>query len=435
MAAPPPVKPRSGSVSGATPLPGMTAAARAEQNPQGNYTFKVLRMNRPSFAMPGLPLHCAASDSASLGTDALVLPKAFGTIFLGEVFHGYVAFCNNGSQDFTRCVLKAEINCGARRTQLMDNSSQPIAILPAKSTHDFLIQHEISSDQTHIITLEASFKEGLEEKKYRQYFRFTVSKPLSITTKMNNIGDSVILRNTIVNESGCPFFFEKICFVPQPPYTCTDLNCMATDSASTFSNASASSSSSGFADALVLPAPFADSDATAYMRHQDSRCFMYSLRLPAGSMPPPDGTLGRLEMRWRQSMGESGSLHTVVNMQQFKQPEPFAVEVAAVPANAASIFVEEPFDLIVTVKNRGPTPLNRASLLLPCNSEASIIPLGMTEIGISSLAPGISTSLTVQMLPVEQGLREIAGICVHDEDTFLSYQMSSALFVNVQHSK
>lgn len=123
MAAPPPVKPRSGSVSGATPLPGMTAAARAEQNPQGNYTFKVLRMNRPSFAMPGLPLHCAASDSASLGTDALVLPKAFGTIFLGEVhaalclsfpafdrpllqvFHGYVAFCNNGSQDFTRCVV------------------------------------------------------------------------------------------------------------------------------------------------------------------------------------------------------------------------------------------------------------------------------------------------------------------------------------------
>jgi hypothetical protein len=208
---------------------------------------------------------------------------------------------------------------------------------------------------------------------------------------------------------------------------------------------------------------------------------MYSLRLPAGAKPPPDGTLGRLEMRWRQvltqtaafpvlelmqlqSMGESGSLHTVVNMQQFKQPEPFAVEVAAVPANAASIFVEEPFDLIVTVRNRGPTQLDRASLLLPCNSEASVIPLGMTEIRIPSLDPGSSTSLTVQMLPVEQGLREIAGICVHDEETFLSYQvcrralaifcffscfvalihkflsycilqMSSALFINVQHSK
>jgi hypothetical protein len=165
-----------------------------------------------------------------------------------------------------------------------------------------------------------------------------------------------------------------------------------------------------------------------------------------------------------QSMGESGSLHTVVNMQQFKQPEPFAVDVAAVPADAASIFVEEPFDLIVTVKNRGPAPLARASLLLPCNSEASVIPLGMTEIRVPSLAPGCSTSLTLQMLPVEQGLREIAGICVHDEVTFLNYQvcacfchvlilflralvptrnfcayivlqMSSALFVNVQHSK
>ena len=96
--------------------------------------------------------------------------------------------------------------------------------------------------------MEASYKEGLEEKKYRQcspvasapsfvapnnncalhcrYFRFTVSKPLSITTKMNIIGDAIILRNTIVNESGCPFFFEKMSFVPQAPYACTDLNYM-----------------------------------------------------------------------------------------------------------------------------------------------------------------------------------------------------------------
>lgn len=59
-----------------------------------------------------------------------------------------------------------------------------------------------------------------------RYYRFTVSKPLSITTKMNNVGDAIILRNTIVNESGFPFFFEKICFVPQAPYSCADLNMM-----------------------------------------------------------------------------------------------------------------------------------------------------------------------------------------------------------------
>ena len=167
---------------------------------------------------------------------------------------------------------------------------------------------------------------------------------------------------------------------------------------------------------------------------------MYSLRLPAGAPPPPDGTLGRLEMRWRQvhampaafefhphtqpqSMGESGSLHTVVNMQQFKQPEPSAIEVTAAPSNAASIFVEEPFDLIVTVKNKGPAPLVRSSLLLPCSTEASVIPLGMTELQIPEIPPGGSISLTVQMLPVEQGLREISGVCVHDDETFLSYQV------------
>ena len=122
-------------------------------------------------------------------------------------------------------------------------------------------------------------------------------------------------------------------------------------------------------------------------------------------------------------MGESGSLHTVVNMQQFKQPEPPAVEVTVAPANAASIFVEQPFDLIVTLKNRGATPLINARLLLPCNTEASVIPLGLTELPIPNVAPGASTLLTVQMLPVEQGLREITGVCVLDNAAAITYQV------------
>jgi hypothetical protein len=169
---------------------------------------------------------------------------------------------------------------------------------------------------------------------------------------------------------------------------------------------------------------------------------MYSLRLPVDAVPPPDGTLGRLEMRWRQvrllqrpprrlcalstlvqPMGDSGSLHTVVNMLQFKQSESASVELTIVPANAASIFVEEPFELIVTVKNRGAAPLASSSLLLPCNTEASVIPLGPTEIPIPAVGPGASASLTVQMLPVEQGLREITGVCVRDAVTFAIYQV------------
>ena len=137
--------------------------------------------------------------------------------------------------------------------------------------------------------LELLWRAGLVTR--RRYLRFTVSKPLSISTKMNNVGDAVILRNTIVNKSGCPFFFERVAFVPHAPYTCSDLNmmsapqhrnshsrslvslCRTTDVAVTFGVASGSSSSSD-SDALVLPAPFTESDATAYMRHQDSRCFM-----------------------------------------------------------------------------------------------------------------------------------------------------------------
>lgn len=125
-------------------------------------------------------------------------------------------------------------------------------------------------------------------------------------------------------------------------------------------------------------------------------------------------------------MGDIGSLHTVVNMLQFKQPDPAAIEFTIVPSDAASIFVEEPFELIVTVKNRGAAALATCSLLLPCNSEASVIAIGATEISIPAVAPGGSCSLVVHMLPVEHGLREVTGFCVHDAATFLSYQASAA---------
>jgi hypothetical protein len=176
MAAPPPVKPRP------APSAATAGASGDKQQAQTNVAFKVLRMNRPTFAMPGLPLHCSAVDSASLGTDALVLPKAFGTIFLGEVnrvpntralcsyFTCAFSYFTRAGFPWIRCLLqqwgarfhalcgrapphvmlppfygtaltllppfkvKAEINCGARRTPLVDTSSQPIAVLPARST-------------------------------------------------------------------------------------------------------------------------------------------------------------------------------------------------------------------------------------------------------------------------------------------------------------
>ena len=170
---------------------------------------------------------------------------------------------------------------------------------------------------------------------------------------------------------------------------------------------------------------------------------MYSLRLPAGVRPPVDGALGRLEMRWRQvgtrrllhclcalsrllqSMGESGSLHTVVNMQQFKQPEPPAVDLTLALADAASVFVEQPFDLIVTLKNRGSAPLVNARLLLPCNTEASIIPLGLTELPVPTVAPRRLHVANGADAACGAGLREITGVCVLDDAAGSSYQVSA----------
>ena len=77
--------------------------------------------------------------------------------------------------------------------------------------------------------------------------------------------------------------------------------------------------------------------------------------------------------------------------------------MTAAPADAASIFVEEPFDLILTIKNIGACAVERCSVLLPCNTETSVIPLGLTEIPVPTLAPGASLSLTVHMLAIEHG--------------------------------
>ena len=62
-----------------------------------------------------------------------------------------------------------------------------------------------------------------EEKKVRQYFKFQVQKPLSVTTKLQFLNNSILLENQIQNMTKASLALDAIKFEPTAHYIRHDL--------------------------------------------------------------------------------------------------------------------------------------------------------------------------------------------------------------------
>ena len=139
----------------------------------------------------------------------------------------------------------------------------------------------------------------------RQYFKFQVQKPLSVTTKLHVMRDAVFLENQIQNQTRAPLLLARVAFAPSAHYTLTDLSDFAPAAPAAARPPGAPAAAEG-ADEEAL-------GAECHLRPGDVRQLLYRLA-PAGGgrLDPADPRgeeLGRLEMAWRTLLGEPGRLH------------------------------------------------------------------------------------------------------------------------------
>ncbi|KAJ1307944.1 hypothetical protein OPQ81_002021 [Rhizoctonia solani] len=324
--------------------------------------LKVMRVSRPSLAAHPLPFfsdstvlaaHARASplslESQPLnGTPStlrdlaqsqiLVLPESFGSISLGETFTSALCVNNESSHIVLGAHLLVEMQTASNKTKLGEIGGID-SCLESGQMFTLVVNHEMKELGQHVLvcTLGYHVPPALRNtsippedpnnpslRTIRKFYKFIVSNPLSVRTKVHiprspsallnkSERNKVFLEVHVQNLTAKPLYFEKIQF------ECAEGWLLAGSTPQTASGSESKANETS-------------------LRSQDTRQYLYILTptpaaTPSFPIPYPPGTiiaLGRLDMSWRSSFGEPGRLLT--SMLSRKIPLPPAPQPApAIP--------------------------------------------------------------------------------------------------------
>ncbi|KAL0310668.1 UNVERIFIED_CONTAM: Trafficking protein particle complex subunit [Sesamum angustifolium] len=133
-------------------------------------------------------------------TDSLGFP---GLLVLPQAF-GYISINNSSNFEVRDVIIKAEIQTERQRIVLLDTSKAPVESIRAGGRYDFIVEHDVKELGAHTLVCTALYSDGDSERKYLpQFFKFIVSNPLSVRTKVRNVK----VRCGVVKVFGVVFLF------------------------------------------------------------------------------------------------------------------------------------------------------------------------------------------------------------------------------------
>ncbi|KAK1266545.1 hypothetical protein QJS04_geneDACA000511 [Acorus gramineus] len=353
--------------------------------------FRVMRLCRPSFQPdPPLRLHpldlIAGEDldfsfrsrfhlqnpiDAMALSGFLILPQAFGAIYLGETFCSYISINNSSNYEARDIVIKAEIQTERQRMLLFDTSNSPVESIRAGGRYDFIIEHDVKELGPHTLVCSALYNDGDSERKYLpQFFKFVVANPLSVRTK-----GSTFLETCIENHTKSNLLMDQVEFEPAPNWTSimltADENLSETDS----------KARKVFRPPIVIKAG------------GGIRNFLYQLRSSLNESSPMkvegSNVLGKLQITWRTNLGEPGRLQT----QQI---------LGSVHLSLTN----------QTDRKRGPFEVHLSEN--ESNEDRAVMVNGIQTLVLPPVEAFSSTKFSLNMVATKLGVQKISGIAVFD---------------------
>ncbi|KAJ7236717.1 hypothetical protein B0H12DRAFT_1204464 [Mycena haematopus] len=309
-------------------------------------SLKVMRVSRPALASawqpfysssPSFSTHSTASILSLQGksplpghpktlrdlthaSELLTLPSSFGSIQLGETFSSTLCVNNEAQADVEAVAMKVEMQTATSKVVLAEfgGSETTLAI---GDTLENVVHHEIKELGQHVLACTVTYRlppgsrtaPGPAEdpddpalQTFRKFYKFAVTNPLSVKTKvhaprsftalMSSIErEKVFLEVHIQNLTTETMWFERMRFECADGWDVVDGNRIDVDS---------EDSESVFSGSIAL------------MQPQDMRQYIYILSRKSATLAPvvhaPGSTipLGRLDISWRSSYGEPGRLLT-----------------------------------------------------------------------------------------------------------------------------
>ncbi|KAJ2843721.1 Trafficking protein particle complex subunit 13, partial [Coemansia brasiliensis] len=274
-------------------------------------------------------------------TETLVLPRSFGTMFLGETFLAQMCICNESSLVVRDVSVKVVMLTASQQQQqqqqqpLLDTSSNSQQ-LAAGQPLNLQITHEIKELGMHILGCTISYLSAQgEHKTLQRSFRFQAANPLVVKTKVNHLERDVLLEVQVHNATNSALVLERMRFDPTSPFSAQDLNEINGNKALLWG------------------------DSGGLMQPGDVRQYLYRLQPPAATKETTveqeravqyATALGKLDILWRGSFGSVGRLQTSQLLR--KSPGMFLVEVErATLLDRDTVSIEQPFVARARIRN------------------------------------------------------------------------------------
>ncbi|KAK1290376.1 hypothetical protein QJS10_CPB18g01475 [Acorus calamus] len=331
----------------------------------------------------------------------LILPQAFGAIYLGETFCSYISINNSSNYEARDIVIKAEIQTERQRMLLFDTSNSPVESIRAGGRYDFIIEHDVKELGPHTLVCSALYNDGDSERKYLpQFFKFVVANPLSVRTKVRSVKGSTFLETCIENHTKSNLLMDQVEFEPAPNWTSimltADENLSETDS----------KARKVFRPPVIIKAGGGIHN------------FLYQLCSSLNESSPMkvegSNVLGKLQITWRTNLGEPGRLQTQQILGSPIVQKNIHSRVVEVPS---VIIMHVPFSVHFSLTNqtdrkRGPFEVHLSEN--ESNEDRAVMVNGIQTLVLPPVEALGSTKLSLNMVATKLGVQKISGITVFD---------------------
>ncbi|KAG8365474.1 hypothetical protein BUALT_Bualt18G0108500 [Buddleja alternifolia] len=331
----------------------------------------------------------------------LVLPQSFGAIYLGETFCSYISINNSSNFEVRDVVIKAEIQTERQRILLLDTSKSPVESIRAGGRYDFIVEHDVKELGAHTLVCTALYSDGDSERKYLpQFFKFIVSNPLSVRTKVRNVKDTTFLEACVENHTKSNLYMDQVEFEPSPQWSGTVLK------------ADDHPSENNLLTGENLKEPVLIRSGGGIYN------YLYQLKLssPDSAQLKVEGSniLGKLQITWRTNLGEPGRLqtqHILGNPITRKEIELQAVEIPPV------IILEKPFLVSLNLINQSERVLGPFEVWLSESDsldEKAVMVNGLQTMTLGEVQASNSLKFQLNLIAIKHGIQKISGITVFD---------------------
>lgn len=332
----------------------------------------------------------------------LVLPQAFGAIYLGETFCSYVSVGNHSSFEVRDVVIKAEMQTERQRLVLSDTSKSPIESIRAGGRYDFIIEHDIKELGAHTLVCMAVYTDSDGERKHLpQFFKFVVANPLSVRTKVRSVKETTFLEACIENHTKSHLYMDQVQFEPVQPWTATalaadgdkfEVDCQIRD---------------------IFKAP------DLIRANGGIRNYLYQLTQPSAEsrLVEVEGSnsLGKLQLTWRTNLGEPGRLQTQQILGSSIPHKEVDLQIVQLPPH---IILERPFLVQARLRNYTEKKIGPLEISLSQDDEhggkRAIVVNGLWTLDVPQLEAFGTTEFNLSLIATSLGVQKISGIVVYD---------------------